>query len=309
MLTVLGRLAEFERELIRARTGEGYTRAKARGVKLGRKPKLTTHQKREALERRERGDETLAEIGRELQLDREHTRTLCAIAIAIASLTLAGAGALAFSDDDLTDIIDASRTNEIRFDNIYKGKKFVTSGVLVKATDDGYVSVKTQHGNIYCFGSKYDQNWTGGQSVGIFGTIEKTLLGDLKLYNGCNVEIMAISAADRVNKPEIYSDKDMGDIMRLSTDNKRFETTYKGKLFGDVGVFDELWKVPIASGNYDVYVKMRTNRVMCEVFDKQSITDIANWHVGNRVQIRGSINGTSLGDLILGYDCRVISAP
>jgi DNA invertase Pin-like site-specific DNA recombinase len=64
MLTVLGGLAEFERELIRARTGEGRVRAKARGVKLGRKPKLTLHQKREALERRERGDETHAEIGR-----------------------------------------------------------------------------------------------------------------------------------------------------------------------------------------------------------------------------------------------------
>ena len=63
MLTVLGGLAEFERELIRTRTGEGRARAKARGVKLGRKPKLTPHQKREALERREHGDETLADIG------------------------------------------------------------------------------------------------------------------------------------------------------------------------------------------------------------------------------------------------------
>jgi DNA invertase Pin-like site-specific DNA recombinase len=59
-------LDEFELTdaLIRACTGEGRARAKARGVKLGRRPKLTLHQKREALERRERGDETLAEIGR-----------------------------------------------------------------------------------------------------------------------------------------------------------------------------------------------------------------------------------------------------
>lgn len=56
MLTVLGGLAEFERELIRARTGEGRKRAKARGVKLGRKPKLTPHQRREALERRATGE-------------------------------------------------------------------------------------------------------------------------------------------------------------------------------------------------------------------------------------------------------------
>jgi DNA invertase Pin-like site-specific DNA recombinase len=64
MLTVLGGLAEFERDLIRARTGEGRERAKARGVKLGRKPKLTQHQRREALARRERGAESLTDIAR-----------------------------------------------------------------------------------------------------------------------------------------------------------------------------------------------------------------------------------------------------
>ena len=63
MLTVLAGLAEFERELIRARTGEGRERAKARGVRLGRKPKLTPHQRREALARREAG-EPIVEIGR-----------------------------------------------------------------------------------------------------------------------------------------------------------------------------------------------------------------------------------------------------
>ena len=41
MLTVLGGLAEFERDLIRARTGEGRARAKDKGVRMGRKPKLT----------------------------------------------------------------------------------------------------------------------------------------------------------------------------------------------------------------------------------------------------------------------------
>ena len=56
MLTVLGGLGEFERELIRARTGEGRARAVARGVKMGRKPKLTTHQQREAIRRRDRGE-------------------------------------------------------------------------------------------------------------------------------------------------------------------------------------------------------------------------------------------------------------
>jgi DNA invertase Pin-like site-specific DNA recombinase len=63
LLTVLGGLAEFERELIRARTSEGRARAKARGVRLGRRPKLTPYQKREALSRRANG-EPLTEIAR-----------------------------------------------------------------------------------------------------------------------------------------------------------------------------------------------------------------------------------------------------
>jgi DNA invertase Pin-like site-specific DNA recombinase len=63
MLTVLGGLAEFERELIRARTGEGRARAKARGVKLGRRPKLTTYQQRDAIARRDAG-EPVTEIAR-----------------------------------------------------------------------------------------------------------------------------------------------------------------------------------------------------------------------------------------------------
>jgi DNA invertase Pin-like site-specific DNA recombinase len=51
MLTVLGGLAEFERELILARTSDGRARAKARGVQFGRPPTLTAHQRQEALQR------------------------------------------------------------------------------------------------------------------------------------------------------------------------------------------------------------------------------------------------------------------
>jgi DNA invertase Pin-like site-specific DNA recombinase len=53
MLTVLGGLAEFERDWIRARTSEGRERAKARGIKLGLKPKLTEHQRSEVIWRRD----------------------------------------------------------------------------------------------------------------------------------------------------------------------------------------------------------------------------------------------------------------
>src|ERR1700722_12720024 len=63
MLTVLGGLAEFERELIKARTAEGRKRAQARGMRFGRKLKLSRHQILEALARREAG-EALTDTGR-----------------------------------------------------------------------------------------------------------------------------------------------------------------------------------------------------------------------------------------------------
>jgi DNA invertase Pin-like site-specific DNA recombinase len=68
MLTVLGELAEFERELIRARTGEGRKRAQARGVKFGRPPKLNAHQRKEAIARMRNG-QTQADIARTYGVD------------------------------------------------------------------------------------------------------------------------------------------------------------------------------------------------------------------------------------------------
>ena len=64
MLTVLGGLAEFERELIRARTSEGRERAKARGVHMGRPPALTRHQREEALQALAKGDASQADLAR-----------------------------------------------------------------------------------------------------------------------------------------------------------------------------------------------------------------------------------------------------
>jgi DNA invertase Pin-like site-specific DNA recombinase len=64
MLTVLGGLAEFECDLIRARTGEEAVSERRRGVKMGRPHKLTPHQQKEAIKHRDRGEESLTEIGR-----------------------------------------------------------------------------------------------------------------------------------------------------------------------------------------------------------------------------------------------------
>jgi DNA invertase Pin-like site-specific DNA recombinase len=63
MVTILGGLAEFERELILARTKEGVSRAKAKGKKMGR-PKALTHQQRlEAIEALRSGEKTVRELG------------------------------------------------------------------------------------------------------------------------------------------------------------------------------------------------------------------------------------------------------
>ena len=63
IIAVLGALAEFERSMILARTSDGRKRAQERGVRFGRKPKLSAFQITEALARRANG-EPLAEIGR-----------------------------------------------------------------------------------------------------------------------------------------------------------------------------------------------------------------------------------------------------
>jgi DNA invertase Pin-like site-specific DNA recombinase len=63
LVTMLAGIAEFERELIKARTGEGRKRAQDRGVKFGRPPALSPHQRQEALQRLAAG-ETQTDIAR-----------------------------------------------------------------------------------------------------------------------------------------------------------------------------------------------------------------------------------------------------
>jgi DNA invertase Pin-like site-specific DNA recombinase len=61
MLAVLGGLADVDRDLIRTRTAEGRSRAKARGKHMGRPPSLTPAQQKEATRRRAQGA-TLKEL-------------------------------------------------------------------------------------------------------------------------------------------------------------------------------------------------------------------------------------------------------
>jgi DNA invertase Pin-like site-specific DNA recombinase len=69
MLAVLGGLADVERDLIRTRTAEGRSRAKAQGKRMGRPPSLTPAQQKEAIRRRAQGA-TLEELARSYNVSR-----------------------------------------------------------------------------------------------------------------------------------------------------------------------------------------------------------------------------------------------
>jgi DNA invertase Pin-like site-specific DNA recombinase len=69
MLAVLGGLADVERDLIRTRTAEGRSRAKAQGKHMGRPPSLTPAQQKEATRRRAQGA-TLQELARSYNVSR-----------------------------------------------------------------------------------------------------------------------------------------------------------------------------------------------------------------------------------------------
>lgn len=70
LIGMLGSFAELERDLIVQRTSEGRVRAKANGVKFGRKLILTSHQRQQALELREQG-KTQKEIGKLLNVSHQ----------------------------------------------------------------------------------------------------------------------------------------------------------------------------------------------------------------------------------------------
>ena len=63
MIAVLAWPADVERDLIRTRTAEGRSRAKARGQHMGRPPKLTPQQQKEGRRRRAEGA-TLKELAK-----------------------------------------------------------------------------------------------------------------------------------------------------------------------------------------------------------------------------------------------------
>ena len=76
MIVILGGLADVERDLIRTRTAEGHSRAKARGQHMGRPPKLTPQQQKEARRRRAQGA-TLAKLAKSYNVGWATISRLC----------------------------------------------------------------------------------------------------------------------------------------------------------------------------------------------------------------------------------------
>ncbi len=83
LVTILGGLSQFEAHLIRTRTSEGRKLALANGVKFGRKPKLTVHQRREALARLDNGD-TVTSVARSYNVSHS---TICRLRVEPPSTT------------------------------------------------------------------------------------------------------------------------------------------------------------------------------------------------------------------------------
>jgi DNA invertase Pin-like site-specific DNA recombinase len=66
MLTIMGGVAQFERELIQARCEEGIAKARAKGTKFGRSSALDVGQKRKIAERYAAG-ETMTDLARDYE--------------------------------------------------------------------------------------------------------------------------------------------------------------------------------------------------------------------------------------------------
>src|SRR5215467_5975573 len=78
MLQMLGAFAEFERSMVRERTWLGLLGARERGRIGGRLPKLTAHQRAEAIRMVNRGDKTASEVARLFHVHRSSISRLIA---------------------------------------------------------------------------------------------------------------------------------------------------------------------------------------------------------------------------------------
>jgi hypothetical protein len=106
-----------------------------------------------------------------------------------------------------------------------------------------------------------------------------------------------------------FSAEDISKIAETSRTNAvRFERDYKGRTFDDVMVLDHIAE----TWNKGVYrISLKTNLALgfgggvdCKLSDPRSLDVAANWNKGQRVEVSGVIEDTSVGDLALS-SCRM----
>ena len=78
VMQMLGSFAEFERSMLRERTGAGLAAARERGVKVGRPAKLSPHQQQKIIRTVRDGSKTAADAARLFGLHRSSITRLLA---------------------------------------------------------------------------------------------------------------------------------------------------------------------------------------------------------------------------------------
>jgi DNA invertase Pin-like site-specific DNA recombinase len=198
MLTVLGGLAAFERDLIRSRTGQGRERAKARGVHMGRPPKLTPHQRSEALQALASGTATQADLVRRFNVSQS---TISRLADKAPSPVV-----------PVKPLIDADTQRAARvFMQRLEGKYPVIEGILFGSRARGTHTAESDADiAVVLEGAKGNRYAVSGDMAGI--------AFDVMMETGVLVEALPLWA-DELKQPETFSNPAL--ILNIQRDGWR----------------------------------------------------------------------------------------
>jgi hypothetical protein len=146
MIAVLGGLADVERDLIRTRTAEGRSRAKAQGQHMGRPPALTPSQRKEATRRRAEGA-TLEELAASYNVGEATIRN----AHRMSSTTATRSSKVRTCWAEILGGCDGPLTGEHLFSKgLFSGKSVQVQGGIWKTTKLKSIGINSLTANILC---------------------------------------------------------------------------------------------------------------------------------------------------------------
>ena len=184
MLTVLGGLAEFERELIRARTGDGRARAVARGQHMGRPPVLTAHQRQEAIKALANGTATQADLARQFNVSQS----------TISRLAEKGAAPLL----PIKPALDAETERATRaFMQRLKGKYPVIEGILYGSRARGTHTAESDADIAVVMNGDHGNRWEPAREL-------SGIAFDVMLETGIRVQAIPLWQSE-LKRPETFS--------------------------------------------------------------------------------------------------------